>query len=104
MTVKKTPFGLDLSKGYLPVMIVVSVLIASVVGAYNVGSVVHGFTTERDNANQRFANIERELGTIRGILEQQDYLRANDLKRWCTLTELINKGWKCADISQEQKR
>ncbi len=101
MSVKKIPpFGPDLSKGYLPIIIVVTLLSVIAVGAYNVGSVVRGFVTERDNATVRFANIEKELGTIRGILEKQDYLRASDLKRWCNISEAINKGWKCADITQ----
>lgn len=87
----------DLTKGYIPVVIVASLMCFIAWASYQTSAIIGSLQADKEAANLRFAGIERDLQAIRTLLEKSDYVTPAEFKSWCAVTEALNKGWKCGD-------
>lgn len=89
--------SIDLTKGSLPVLIVVSLLVLATGFAYGLGSFVTELRSQTEQDQRRFVNIDAELKTIRGLIENGQFVRKSEFDSWCRNAEIINKGFKCGN-------
>lgn len=97
MTVKRNP-PVDISKGYLPIVVAMGMLALVAGGAYSVGQFAASLKSENDRANEKFAKIDSDLTAIRSLIEGGGFIRRTEFELWCRNTEVLNKGFKCGNI------
>jgi len=88
---------IDLTKGSLPVLAALTLLCIVAASAYGVGSFVNDLVNDRDQAQEKFSNIDNELKAIRGLIENGNFMRKADFDLWCKNAEIINRGFKCGN-------
>lgn len=90
--------SVDLSKGSLPVLIAVALVLVVASSAYGIGGFVSSLTADKRAAEERFINIGQELKQIRLILEGGTFVKKTEFDAWCRNAEALNRGFKCGSI------
>lgn len=91
------PHHIDLSKGSLPILTAIALLMACVIASYSVGGFVTSLTSQRDKDHEKFQNIDKELTVIRNLIENGDFIRKSSFELWCRNAEVLNRGFKCGN-------
>ena|ERR1700752_2819242 len=88
---------IDLSKGSVPIIVVISLICVIAASAYGVGSFIANLVNDRAESTNKFIAIDQELKAIRGLMENGNYMRRVDFEQWCRNAEIINRGFKCGN-------
>lgn len=88
---------IDLTKGSLPILAALTLLCFVAASAYGVGSFISNLTSDRDQSREKFVAIDGELKTIRGLIENGNFVRKSEFDTWCRNAEIINRGFKCGN-------
>ncbi len=88
---------IDLTKGSLPVLAALTLLCFVAAAAYGVGSFISSLTTDKVQSAEKFVSIGEELKTIRGLIENGNFMRKAEFDLWCRNAEILNRGFKCGN-------
>lgn len=90
----------DLARGSIPIVLALSLMALVAASAYGVGSFVNSLVTDKQAAQEKFADINKELTSIRELIENGGFLRRGEFLQWCRNVELLNQGFKCGNTPQ----
>lgn len=88
---------IDLTKGSLPILAALTIVCFVAASAYGVGSFISNLTSDRDQGREKFIAIDMELKTIRGLIENGNFMRKSEFDLWCRNAEILNRGFKCGN-------
>lgn len=89
--------SIDLTRGSLPVLAALTLVCVVAASAYGVGSFVSGLVNDKEQAQEKFASIDRQLGDIKGLIENGNFMRKSEFDLWCRNAEILNRGFKCGN-------
>jgi len=60
--------GLDLSRGYLPAIIVFALIVGVAAASYQVGNIMKGLEIDKQSTTAKFVSLENQIAEIKTIL------------------------------------
>lgn len=87
----------DLSKGYIPLLIVVSLLTAVGVGGVYFGKTMGQLEQLSENVQSLTTSMKDMQLAIARFAPKDNWIK-NDQTRFCLEAERLNSGWKCPEF------
>lgn len=88
---------MDLSKGYLPILIVTGMLTVVGIGGVYIGKAIGQL--EQLTANVESLTISmKEMQAVFARLTLTDNWKRGDQTKYCLEAERLNPGWKCPEV------